>query len=316
MLRLFNDNKPYVLFILPLILGAYYAQHLLLEKTTTSREISMGLWGSFQLNPQTMVGWLILGFLLQLFAAIAINYVFNEANFHERNNYIPSLLSLTLSAAFMHFYSFNGIFLAMMGVLLAFNQLLQLDQNIAGGKSLFNASFFYCLAASIFPPLLLGLPLIYFLSLIFRPFFLRELGSFMLAILLVGFYLFSFRTYVELPGFWEDFSSFFTPTNLSIHHGSFLVFYLILMLLSIVALSYLWNSFTNRSKKEIQLLIGYLFALNISFLFNLSTAAGIAMPILVHIGTFSFLHQKFRRISYVLTYAAIVFIFTKFLLIY
>ena len=314
MLRLFNDNKPYVLFILPLILAAYYAQHVFLDKTPTDVEISLGLWGSFHPSSRALVGLLILGFFLQLLAAIVINYVFNQANFHERNNYIPSLLYLTLAAAFVDFYSFNGIFLAMMGVLLAFNQLLQLDQNIAGGKSLFNASFLYCLAASIFPPLLLGLPIIYFMGLIFRPFFLRELGSFLLAILLVGFYIFAFRTYVELPGFWEDFWLFFTPKSFSTHQGIFLVFSTVLAVLSFWTLGNKWNSYSNRTRKEIQVLIGSLLVLGSTFIFNISTAAAIALPILVLLGTFSFIHRKFRRISYVLTYAAILFIFTKFLL--
>jgi len=68
------------------------------------------------------------------------------------------------------------------------------------------------------------------------------------------------------------------------------------------------------TRKEIQVLIGSLLVLGSTFIFNISTAAGIALPILVLLGTFSFIHRKFRRISYVLTYAAILFIFTKFLL--
>ncbi|MEY4216736.1 MAG: hypothetical protein RLZZ68_1192 [Bacteroidota bacterium] len=174
MLRLFNDNKPYVLFVLPFLLAGFYTYHFMVEGSGLSHPISMGLWGRLSLSEAVLPWWIGLGFLVHLVLIITLNFIFNEANFYERNNYLPSLLSMTLMVSTQGYFGFNALHLAFLGLLLCCHQMLKLDQNIRAEKYLFNAAFFYSLSVSFFPALIFGIPILYVLSFIFRPFSLRE----------------------------------------------------------------------------------------------------------------------------------------------
>ncbi len=314
MLRLFNDNKPYVLFVLPFLLAGFYAYHFMVEWQGMPQQISMGLWGRIPISAQDLPWWIGIGFIAYLVNAITLNFIFNEANFYERNNYLPSLLSTTFMASLGGYFGFNALHLAFLGLMLCCHQLLKLDQNNRAEQHLFNAAFFYSIAASFFPALIFGIPVIYFLGLIFRPFILREFIIFLLGPLIVSFYVFAYRAYFQYGGFWQDVQLTHRPFDAP--PGAYILWALLgfILLLIFYTLSVKWNGYSNRTRKELQLLLGMLIGISACLTVNISFALGLlAFPISM-LFTLSFLDKRIQRVSTFLFYGLMVFIVVKFLL--
>lgn len=314
MLRLFNDNKPYVLFVLPFLLAGFYAYHFMVEWQGMPQQISMGVWGRIPLSQVNLPWWIGIGFIAYLVNAITLNFIFNEANFYERNNYLPSLLSTTFMASLEGYFGFNALHLAFLGLMLCCHQLLKLDQNNRAEKYMFNAAFFYSIAASFFPALIFGIPVLYFLGLIFRPFILREFIVFLLGFLVVTFYVVAYRVYFQFGGFWQDVK--LTQQPFEAHTSSLILWVLwaLILVVTLYTLSVKWNSFSNRARKELQLLLGMLFGISACLAVNISFALGLlAFPVST-IFTLSFLDKRIRRVSSFLFYGLLIFIVVKFLL--
>jgi hypothetical protein len=314
MLRLFNDNKPYVLFVLPFLLAGFYTYHFMVEGSGVSHPISMGLWGRLSLSEAVLPWWIGLGFLVHLVLIISLNFIFNEANFYERNYYLPSLLSMTLMVSIQGYFGFNALHLAFLGLLLCCHQMLKLDQNIRAEKYLFNAAFFYSLSVSFFPALIFGIPILYVLSFIFRPFSLREFIVFLLGPLVVFIYVVAYRAYFQYGGFWQDVQMTHRPFDAP--PGAYILWALLgfILLLIFYTLSVKWNGYSNRTRKELQLLLGMLIGISACVTVNIPFTIGLlAMPISM-IFTLSFLDKRIRSASSLLYYGLLVFIVVKFLL--
>lgn len=314
MLRLFNDNKPYVLFVLPFLLFGFYAFHFLVETQKIPELIAMGMWGNFKLNPGYIPYWIMAGFLLQLVISISVNFVFNEANFYERNNYLPSLISLLLMVGLQNFFGFSALPLSFLGVLLAVQQLLHLDQNSGAEKHLFNAAFSFSLSVSLFPPLIFGIPFLYLAGLIFRPFLLRDLIIFSLGPVVIFVHLFAFRTYFEVPHFWRNVSSM--QESFRGNLTTYLFFGLLTMMVCLIfyTLSLKWNSFSNRARKELQLIMGLLIGLTPFAWLNFTFAVGLMVLPIAMLFTLPFLFKRIQPWSNGVIYGMFVFIVVKFLL--
>lgn len=313
MLRFFNDNKPYILFVLPLLLGGFLACQFFLEGQNIPTDIPMGLWGNVALSQALIPYSLALGYVLQLVIAITINFIFNETNCHERNNYLPSLLSITLMAALPNYVAFNSLHMTILGLLFCLQQMLKLDQNNPGGKHLFNAAFFYSISTSFFPVLIFGIPILYVLGLIFRPFILRELSIFLLGPILVSIYVFAFRAYFEVPYFWRDVYSMHERLVGNSSAYFLWTFILSMVLVTIYSLSAKWNSFSNRARKELQLLLGVLLGISLCLWVNIHFALGLLVLPLTMLFTLTFLDKRTKSWSSVISYGLWTFIFVKFL---
>lgn len=314
MLRLFNDNKPYVLFVLPFLLAGFYAYHFMVEWQGLPQQISMGLWGRVPLSAQHLPWWVGIGFIAYLVNSITLNFIFNEANFYERNNYLPSLLSTAFMASLHGYFGFNALHFAFLGLMLCCHQLLKLDQNNRAEKHLFNAAFFYSISASFFPALIFGIPVLYFLGLIFRPFILREFIVFLLGPFVVSFYVVAYRAYFQFGGFWQDVKLTQQPFEANASSLILWILWAFILLVTLYTLSVKWNSFSNRARKELQLLLGMLIGILTCLTVNIPFALGLLAIPMSMLFTLSFLDKRIRRVSSFLFYVLLVFIVVKFLL--
>jgi hypothetical protein len=314
MLRLFNDNKPYVLFVLLFLMAGFYTYYFIVERSGLPHEISMGVWGRISLSEAALPYWIGAGFIIQFFNAVVLNFVFNEAHFYVRSNYLPSLMSTTLVASLQGYFGFHSLHLTLLGLLLCCHQLLKLDRNNRAEKYLFNAAFFYSISVGFFPALIFGIPVLYFLSFIFRPFDLREFIVFLLGPLVVFIYVVAYRAYFQYGGIWQDVQLTHRPFDANISSYILWILLSIILLVSFYALSVKWNSFSNRARKELQLLIGMMIGVSACLYVNIPFTLGLLVLPISMIFTLSFLDKRIRSVSSFLYYGLLVFIVVKFLL--
>lgn len=130
--------------------------------------------------------------ILVFINAILLNAIFNRNGFQEKNTFLPSLLFVVFQSFFHSFYFLTGLGIATTIIILAFWQLLKLDQNTDGRKAVFNASFLFGFAATFYPLLLISIPFLFGMIWILRPFVLRESAlaiiGFIIPLIYVGVY--------------------------------------------------------------------------------------------------------------------------------
>jgi hypothetical protein len=173
MLRIFGVGNVFVLALLPVLIAVFQLLNLQDGYYEFSKEgVYLGIWGNFEgLNH----------FWRSIFAgifvfvnAVLINFIFNKNNFFPKNTFFPSILYVTVMSFNHCFYEFNGIIIGHFLIILAINQLLNLEQNIDGRSNAFLTGFFFGIAATLHTPLLTSLPIVFFMVWVIRPFVIRE----------------------------------------------------------------------------------------------------------------------------------------------
>lgn len=106
--------------------------------------------------------------------ALLLNGIYNRNGFQEKNTYLPALLYVVFQSFFHSFYFLTGLGIATTLLILAFWQLLKLDQNTDGRKAVFNASILLGVSATFYPLLLVSIPFLFGMIWILRPFVFRE----------------------------------------------------------------------------------------------------------------------------------------------
>ena len=171
-IRLFSGNRAGVLLLLPVFMAVYLFMNSSTGYYIQDTTINFGLWGeSVILNPLISTS---LAVVVVFFNSFAINWIFNTNEFLERNNYMPSLLYMTLMSFYHSFYSIDGLLLShtcLIGMLYFF---FKLRQNEDSRANVFNGAFFAGLAATFHPPLIGFLPIIFVMVWGVRPFVARE----------------------------------------------------------------------------------------------------------------------------------------------
>lgn len=203
MLRIFFSNQSYALLGAPLLV-AFYGILNFFTRTylpEAGDQIDLGLWGVHHFD-QSITG-MILAPLMVGFSGVLINLMFNRNAFFDRNTFLPVLLYCTASAYFPHFYFLNGFGIAQFLIVLSMFNLFRLNQNEDARKVMFNASLFWSLASTFFPPLLLVIPFLYGVMWIFRPFIFKEsaalsMGALVPYIYLVAYYVLTKQNYMEV----------------------------------------------------------------------------------------------------------------------
>ena len=182
MIKIFLGNKLLVLFLLPLVIGGYIMLNSGVLSSQTiffeiSKEVDLGLWGSFSLPNLTNKGFDWIQFMpgvLVLLNGLLLNFLFNINAFHDKNTYVISLLYTVLMSFYHSFYQVDGVLIAHTFLILSLFQLFELENNLDGRKIAFNAGFLYGCAASFHPPLIFGFPIIWLMLTRIRPFVFRE----------------------------------------------------------------------------------------------------------------------------------------------
>lgn len=170
MVKLFFGNRSFALLLLPIIIGGIFTINLFTDYHQTNEELNFGLWGVLSSNPYVN----LLAPALIFMNAILLNTLFNRNEFMEKNNYISSLMYVVLTSFFPSFYELSGFAIAQSLMILSTFQVFKLSQHEDGRKAVFNAAFLFSAGASFYPVLLLGIPLMFWIVWVIRPFILRE----------------------------------------------------------------------------------------------------------------------------------------------
>lgn len=158
--------------MLPLIALLYVGLNLWTGHHAPSTNTGFGFW-NIPLEEATVLAK-ILGPCLVIANAVLLNWAFNRNGFKEKNNYLPALLFLVFESYFHSFYYLNGFGVAQLFIVMALVQLLRLDQNSDGRRTIFNAGFLLGVATTVHPFLLISVPFLFWMIWTLRPFIFRE----------------------------------------------------------------------------------------------------------------------------------------------
>lgn len=194
MVKLFFGNRSFALLFLPVIIALFGGLNFIFHHHSPEDNVILGFWG--KVGSQSFWPYQLGAFVLILINGILINNIFNRNDFMERNNYLASLLYVVIMSFFHSFYFISGASLAQTLLILMFVQMFKLNQNEDGRRAVFNASFLFGIAASLYPVLLLGTPFLFWMIWVVRPFVLREsllaITGFILPLVYAGLYGFFF----------------------------------------------------------------------------------------------------------------------------
>lgn len=211
-IRLFLDNRVWVLLLLPLVLSLYLISFLFgfddiygLNKTTLSI-----------VEPflhQLPSAHILAHFLMLLINALALNWVFNSYEFLEKNTYIISLLYVIFTSFFHNWGDPSWLFVAHLCGIFGFGVLFSIKPQQNAKKQAFNAGFLFGLSLFFETSFVLLLPIFLILLLILRGVQIRELLLLTIGYLLpLGFYVsLYFITSGALPNLPLPVSSFYRP---------------------------------------------------------------------------------------------------------
>ncbi len=170
--KLFLGNRSGILVVLPFVIAIYVACNLYMQVHLPVENAYFGFWGPF-LDETNLVSQLIAPVLI-FFVAIVLNVIFNRQDFREKNTYVLALVFVVAQSFFHHFYYLTGFGIAQLLLALSMLQIFRMDQNTDGRKQVFNASFLMGVAMSFYPPLLVGIPFVFTIIWVLRPFVFRE----------------------------------------------------------------------------------------------------------------------------------------------
>lgn len=203
MITLFFGNRSYALLFLPFLIGGFWFCNYITNYHPAPEAINLGFWGSFEIG----FNWIfdILAPALVFINAILINTLFNRNEFMERNNFLSSMLYVCFQSFFPSFYHLDGVGLATTLLIVALIQLFRLYQNEDGRRAVFNAAILFGTATTLFPVLLVGIPVLFMLVWIIRPFVLREsiliLAGVAIPLIYTSIYTYVFEIRTELKHF-------------------------------------------------------------------------------------------------------------------
>lgn len=190
MVRLFFGNRTFALLILPFMAVLYVGLNFYFPYHLPEETAHFGFWGDFL--PQS--SWIsqVIAPALVFGEAILINTLYNRNEFLDRNTFTPALLYFTLMSAFHSYYFLDGFALAQFCVIMALDQLYQLQQNEDGRKRAFNIGFWLGMACTFHPTLVLFLVVAFWMMWVIRPFIMREsmllVLGFLIPLMYGGFY--------------------------------------------------------------------------------------------------------------------------------
>ncbi len=149
-LRPFLSNRPLVLLLLiPIVVGfqllnAQFHFHALIDV------VDLGLWGKTAFLGSWWTS--IIASVIVLVNAIQLNFLFNQHEFLDKNNYGPALFYVVLMSFSHSFYQVDAVLICHLFLLQSIRLLFQLKGHETNLTSSFNSAFFIGLSASFLPP--------------------------------------------------------------------------------------------------------------------------------------------------------------------
>lgn len=194
--QIFYSNRSFALVFLPLLAVGYHVMNQWMGYHSLEDGVGFGFWGTVKAPAELLMSSIALAFVL--INAIFINVLFNRNEFMERNNFLASLLFVVLSSFFHSFYFVDGTSIAQMFLVFTLFQIMKLNQNQDGRKAVFNASFLFGVATTFYPILVLGVPFLFWMIWVLRPFVTREsflsMVGFLVPLVYAGMYNYFFQT--------------------------------------------------------------------------------------------------------------------------
>lgn len=180
MLRLFLDNRVWVLLLLPAILALYLISYFLGYQAPFGQEHP-----DTQLLPyfaNLSMAHVLAHFLMLLLNAVALNWVFNGREFLEKNTFIVSLNYLIFASFFHIWGQASWLFVAHLCCIIGLGLFFGVKPQQNSKKAAFNASFAFGLSLLFEPEFVVLLPLLLLMFLLLRGYFWREL-----LLIIIGF---------------------------------------------------------------------------------------------------------------------------------
>lgn len=172
MLRLFAGNIVFVLVFVPILVTINYVLEIMYGSYTFSEISPTNLWG---FDFTSISNWTMpVVIVFTSLNAILINYTFNQHEFYDKNNFLPSLFYVLLACLFPYSISLSGELFAQTFIIIALNQLLKTKQNEDARAPIFNSGLATGVAATLNPIYLFFLAVVLITLARIRPFVFRE----------------------------------------------------------------------------------------------------------------------------------------------
>jgi hypothetical protein len=317
MIRLFKLPQPASLVIIPVIILIFWVRAIN-HASPVAVEVPMPLWKLISEIFSAFPSWLNFIFLFALISceAIYLNLILNKHEVLYKNSYLPSLffaLTISCTPELIQFHPVHFVNLLMIKVLDRALVVYKRDDSVT---AIFDCGFLSGIAALLYFPAVIFLPLLLTMIVLLRPFFIKEW-----IILLTGFFLpyFFLSTYFfwnhRLFDFWRNYFNFFEslkPEFFITHNSALITLFVFIVLLLLLSLFRLRKNFRKnviRTRSYQQVLFVY-FLFGIAGLFLISGIhlihfAFIVIPVSVFCAYY-FLSGKKRLLLY--EYALWIFI--------
>ena len=255
-IRLFLNNRVWVLLFLPFVLSLY----ILGDNLGMDFPFGKAEQSSLILPFFSSISWVQSGahIVMILVNAVLLNWVFNSNEFLEKNTFMISLLYIIISSFFQHWGASSWLFVAHLFCILGLWILIGIKPQQSAKKPAFNAGVIFGLSLFFEPKYFFLLPIVLLLLVNARGFHLREL-----ILLIVGFFL-------PMGFYWA--TSYLTGSNLATlnvlsnkyydanwKEVSILAFLLLMLFFSIAGLRARLAKASLRLKKQTQLLTIFMF---------------------------------------------------------
>jgi hypothetical protein len=320
MIQLFAGNRPYSIFLLPLLIFGFHVFNHAHFAGTSPEFLDFGMWGRLE-KPITSNAllWLEgLSGLLVFAQAVLLNFIYNTYEFQERNTYVVSFAFVVLSSFFSSFYLLEGMSIGLIFLTMVFYQFFKLNQNESSNHAIFNGAFFLGLSITCYPPLLIGLPFFASMYLIGRPWNLRSFIVFLLGVGVALFYGVMYRLFYHLPlgVYWPKGHSFLFQSTLA----NYVVLSALIVtgVFSLMGLRERIKTASNRLKKKFQMIGFSLVALLTAFfcegfLYTGSPKMHLFLVPLCLLFAFPLLQKRMRFATSILVYIFLIYNILKFL---
>ncbi|MBP6532463.1 MAG: hypothetical protein KA285_04215 [Bacteroidia bacterium] len=207
MIRFFKSPQPASLIVIPAIILILWAQAFM--NCFPVMEVSaQPVWKLFLIVFKSLpsgVNWVIMVALVS-FSAIYINQISNKHEVLYKNSYLPAFVYALFISSVPEFLTVHPIHFVNLIILRVFDKSFSLIKNDSPVPSIFDSSFLAALAALIFFPAFIVIPVMIIALSLLRPFNFREW-----LIMFIGFSLPYFFVSVwmywnhDLLYFWKDY---------------------------------------------------------------------------------------------------------------
>ncbi len=316
MLRLFLDNRVWVLLLLPAILALYLISYFLGYQAPFGEEHQ-----ATQLLPyfaNLSMAHVLAHFLMLLLNAVALNWVFNGREFLEKNTFIVSLNYLIFASFFHSWGQASWLFVAHLCCILGLGLFFGVKPQQNSKKAAFNASFAFGLSVLFEPEFVVLLPLLLLMFLVLRGFFWREL-----LLIVIGFLLpiSGIYSYYYLSGESIQINYFpeFAYYNANWQDFTFIGLLSLVFIFSLLGLRARLHKASLKLKKQTQILTAFtffVFAIGVAAFFLSGQIGLLSLTILPFSFYFSYalLSSSLGISSHLFFYILFVFSLLKFIL--